>query len=574
MDFLSYPNWNILDLLPNALGYSRTAFHVAEPAVVSLLILATGSVMGLGCVCAGLGTLHWFWRMAAILAIASLALLVPAYELLIWFFAQGAVTIPPLLVFRHRSACHTLDDGMPPDENPQTTRGSMQWSLRGQLLSCALFSGVVAAAVQIPSEIWTSWVPLVLVGLLFGISALVGAWAAYTRWNIWLRLPAICLVPPSAIIASWLGLLGACRQGAKYASLRSRWVWLLRAALATFSLLVFVPPAAVFCLLLHRTPIPASSELPDPNGFADLVRAAKTLEKAYRDMEIAHPRKFASGSLPLETAPEEELRIMTSVAAEGLAIARAGLNRRCQFSVSYSNYMSSHEQLDNLLDLTPVRYALDVERELAEKEGRAADAAQSCLDTIRLGYCARGGTTTEAFIGWGFQGRAIERLRDISSGLTSRQCRDLADRIYLLERTAEPPEFFEARELAAVDHSWRWQDRVSFRFLLDSRAFRNQYRVRRALVRLLISCLALQAYHEDHGAWPESLASLTPEYLPGVPEDPFTGQTMPYHRTSQGYRLYCVPPSGPGIAPRWKEVLDFTYAASDREEGDCPHEEE
>ena len=563
MNLLFHPDWYILDLLPNAIGLCRTGFRVVDPAVVSLLILATGSVMGLGCVWAGLGKLHWFWRMAAILAIASLVLLIPAYELLIWFFAQGAVTIPPLLFFRHRNAFQTSADRLAPDENAQTTRRGLQWSLRGQLLSCALLSGVVAAAVQIPSEIWTSWVPLVLVGLLFGISALVGAWAAYTKWNIWLRLAAICLVPPSAITASWLGLLRTCQQGPKSAALRRGTVWLARMALATSSLLIFVPPAAVFCLLLHRTPIPASSELPDPNGFTDLLRATKTLKKAYVDMVIAHPRKIASDNLPLETVPEEELRIMASASTEGLAIARAALNRDCEVPLDYANY----DARIKLLGLGTVRYALKLERELAEREGRTADAAQSCLDTIRLGYCARGGTTTDALIGSEFQGRAIERLRDISRGLTSRQCRDLAGKIYLLERTAEPPEIFEARELAAVDHSWRWQDRVSFRFVNDNRAFRNLYRLGRALVRLQISCLALQAYHEDHGAWPESLAGLTPKYLPGVLEDPFTAQTMPYHRTSQGYRLYCALPSGPGIAPRWKGVLDFSYAAGVRGRG-------
>jgi hypothetical protein len=48
MSLLPYPNWHIVDLLPDAFGLSGRSVGVAEPAILSLLILATGSVVGLG----------------------------------------------------------------------------------------------------------------------------------------------------------------------------------------------------------------------------------------------------------------------------------------------------------------------------------------------------------------------------------------------------------------------------------------------------------------------------------------------------------------------------------------------
>lgn len=82
-------------------------------------------------------------------------------------------------------------------------------------------------------------------------------------------------------------------------------------------------------------------------------------------------------------------------------------------------------------------------------------------------------------------------------------------------------------------------------------------------MRLSICELALQAYKLDHGTWPESLADLTPEYLPGVPEDPFTDQAMTYGRAGQGYWLYCVPPDMPNRDLGWKQEYDFSYDGSD-----------
>ncbi len=62
---------------------------------------------------------------------------------------------------------------------------------------------------------------------------------------------------------------------------------------------------------------------------------------------------------------------------------------------------------------------------------------------------------------------------------------------------------------------------------------------------LLLVTLALRAYRLDHGAYPASLAALTPAYLPSVPADPFAASgPLRYKRTGAGYVLYSVGPDG------------------------------
>jgi hypothetical protein len=62
---------------------------------------------------------------------------------------------------------------------------------------------------------------------------------------------------------------------------------------------------------------------------------------------------------------------------------------------------------------------------------------------------------------------------------------------------------------------------------------------------LLLVSLALQAYHAEHGDYPETLAALSPAYLQAVPDDPFALHApFRYQRTATGYLLYSIGPDG------------------------------
>jgi hypothetical protein len=64
----------------------------------------------------------------------------------------------------------------------------------------------------------------------------------------------------------------------------------------------------------------------------------------------------------------------------------------------------------------------------------------------------------------------------------------------------------------------------------------------RTQMRLTRIALALAAYKMDHHGYPESLDGLSPAYLPGVPNDPFSDKPLVYAVTSNGYALHSVGP--------------------------------
>ena len=549
----------VANFLPGAVGLYAVPFEIWPCVFLNLLVLATGSVAGLACVWAGLGRPHWFWRIAVLLVVASLALLVSAHELLISFFIQAVVTIPPLLVVRYYKARHTSTDRVAPGEDSATPRRRLQWSLGDQLLACVLLSGMIAAAVQIPSEVWESWVSLVLLGLMFGLCTLLGTWAAFSKRRLRWRLAAICLLPPSAIIACWLGIFKTYRKYGRNAPSRPWPSRLVRVGLPVYSLLLLTPPTAVFCLLIQPVPIPALRELPDPNGFDDLVRAgeaAASARTALSNTGKMSPKIWGDPS----TGTDVELRELTSATAEALRLARLGLDGRCRAPFSYSNPIT----LDHVTPLRALGRAFWAEGELAEREGRKADAARSYEDMIRVGYgISRGGDMTDFFVGTHVLTLGAARLHDIRSGLESTHCAELAKKIHELESAAEPWSGLRDRN-AAYNSIWGgWQLRVTMWISDHERYIRDGFRSVHAKSWLVICSLALQAHYLDHGAWPDSLADLTPEYLPDVPEDPFTGQPIVYHCDGPGYWLYCLPPETADWDTERRSTFNFSYDGSD-----------
>jgi hypothetical protein len=50
--------------------------------------------------------------------------------------------------------------------------------------------------------------------------------------------------------------------------------------------------------------------------------------------------------------------------------------------------------------------------------------------------------------------------------------------------------------------------------------------------------VAVHAYSLDHGALPDRLSQLVPDYLSAIPVDPLTDQPPVYELNKQGYVLY------------------------------------
>lgn len=77
-----------------------------------------------------------------------------------------------------------------------------------------------------------------------------------------------------------------------------------------------------------------------------------------------------------------------------------------------------------------------------------------------------------------------------------------------------------------------------------------------AQVRGTMIMAAVESYAAEKNAYPETLDDLLPYYLPGLPEDPFTGESFGYHPTDSGYALYSAGPDmqyNDGAPGDWRE---------------------
>src|SRR5262249_48383417 len=59
-----------------------------------------------------------------------------------------------------------------------------------------------------------------------------------------------------------------------------------------------------------------------------------------------------------------------------------------------------------------------------------------------------------------------------------------------------------------------------------------------AETRCTIAAVAAERFRIATGRWPESLAELTPKYLPAAPLDPFDGKPLRYRKTADGVLIY------------------------------------
>ncbi len=63
-----------------------------------------------------------------------------------------------------------------------------------------------------------------------------------------------------------------------------------------------------------------------------------------------------------------------------------------------------------------------------------------------------------------------------------------------------------------------------------------------AIQQIALAAMALEKFAHETGSLPQSLTEITPRFLAGVPDDPFSGSPLKYRRTDRGYVIYSVGP--------------------------------
>ena len=287
--------------------------------------------------------------------------------------------------------------------------------------------------------------------------------------------------------------------------------------LIALSILAF--PSVLFFgfLFFMEEPLPPLAPLPNPNGYADLVKAGTMLAN---ETDIFNKTNMA------------QVRKIVATNAAALAIARAALSNQCRVPVQFTAAFNSNHGSD----LALVRFlsrAFIAEGRLAEMENRPADAARSYLDSIHLANeVARGGLLIDEVVGIAIEQYGRDHLQKLLLHLDARTSRETAAALEVLD--AQKPTWSDVIRQEdvwsrAAFHGWRykflrWKERKS-NAAADAR-IGQKLDADEQEMRHLIIALAARAYELDKGHPPGTVADLVPEYLKAVPQDPVTGTNI------------------------------------------------
>ncbi|MHC4404427.1 MAG: hypothetical protein ACYTG0_32640, partial [Planctomycetota bacterium] len=301
------------------------------------------------------------------------------------------------------------------------------------------------------------WVFAGLVPGVFAFSTLVAAWGGLGGRLRWVRLTVLLLVPLAWLTAAWLALLRTsgwlrCEKprhgpsavesgGASPHSIRAR--RLARAGLVLLSLLILYPLVTVYIVLITPVPIPDTT-LPDPNAYHALVSAGHSLYWLdYPD----HP----------DAATDEEPEGPRKTRGEYLEAARAALELECRIPLDYS-WSGLDASMRGCSAFRAIGRTFGDEGDLAQKQGRAADAGQHYLDAIRLARASvRGGMMTNALTGNAIEGIGLEGLRRVRDALTPEEARELIAELKGLDANREPLEEIFYRDDIWERQVYGWQ---------------------------------------------------------------------------------------------------------------------
>jgi hypothetical protein len=289
--------------------------------------------------------------------------------------------------------------------------------------------------------------------------------------------------------------------------------WLI-AFLLIYSVPVFVVGGLVAFLVLR--PLPPIPHLPNPNGYDDLVNAAKlvsTNSAGYAKMSVY------------------QLRPLVVDNAKALSLARDGLDKGCGVPVQYSQG-GQQDVNRNFVKLRMLAQALAAEGRLAELDKRPGAAVGSYVDLMRLGAAMEhGGILIDAMVGCAIESLGSTGLQKFVNQSDAKTCRETASALEMLDAVGPSwPDVLQQED--------NWIRRtfgarsVLVEFVYHRQMKRNGPKAQRVFqaeqlkARRLMIDFASRAYELDKGHRPASATDLVPEYLKAIPKSPSTGKNL------------------------------------------------
>jgi hypothetical protein len=290
--------------------------------------------------------------------------------------------------------------------------------------------------------------------------------------------------------------------------------------------LLSIPVAVILAvtgLLIFNAarPLPPIQPLPNPNGYADLVKAGAMVSDNYD-----------TGDENWNTMKLGELRRLVAKNSDALQAARTNLQEDCAVPLEFSqNWGSRH--LPELANFKRLAQAFVAEGRLAEMENRPGDAAKSYLDAIRLGYkSAHGGVLIDQLVGIAIEAMGVSHLQMLVDQLDAKTCREAAATLETLDAQRQT-----WNEVMQQESAWSRRAYPGLRNRLHAmmtsgllkpayQKGEQKFNKRQIMTRQLLVDLAARVYELEHGHRPSSVAELVPDYLKAVPKDPASGANL------------------------------------------------
>ncbi len=536
-----------LRTLADELGLSPEYYGWSWVIAMALIAIWAFSASGLVFVWTGLSRRHWFMRLAGAAGVVAMAWLLPgvrphrAWDLAAVFLVQGAIVVGVIGLVR----------GVKWAWNAWRTAGwralvPMRFGLRDLLLLFIVVGAGLAAFRQIPEEYLDFEWP-VMVGTAVGLCTLLQTWTALGTQLAWLRV-LVALVQLPALVAIWLG---SSRRAGVFLEVNSRERpeeqerTAKRRASWTLGVITFAIFAPVISLWLRLAfpPRVVLPPVPTPNGYDELLRIGVGISE--QDI-LRRQFRAMQGDAPVLT-PDDWREFLTE-AKEAMRRSEAAIEQESVTPIDRAReldplpelFLSREGRVRNVIRL------FEFAAKGSAAIGDAPSASRWNKNLLRLADRGAYGGLWDDYVSVAYlsQQLAARHAFDLRNQLSVQDARDLAQ----FMSNTEPREHVEQ----IIDRILAWEEREQgwmggLRAVVaqplpnghhSARLLRSVNARALARQRLASTELALAAFRTEEGRFPHRLEELVPEYLPGLPYDPFSGQPIVYRPQDDNYLLY------------------------------------
>ncbi|MCI0335775.1 MAG: hypothetical protein L0228_21420 [Planctomycetes bacterium] len=532
---------------------------------------------------------HWFVRTAVVGGALLVALLIPAFEVVMLLSVECLLVVAGIAIWRRRRRRPTATSA-----RTSSSAFRLQLSMQTLMLAVVIVAVVTAVVTRAPQLTVEQWYRFVFNGVTAAATCLTCVWIVCGRSRWWIRLAAAPILPfvlaltfhalrwagnlinqwsrvtnpltsfydfmqaamrdtyglwffakatvlGMVILCAWLLLVRRAKWFDPFEELdgdqpqtqssRRQIAWARVGAVALFGAAA-VFPLALFYRLMTPTPIP-QIELPNPNGFDHFVAAGKMIGPAVA-AKLSSVRQLSSEALGAELAKH-------SAAFERM---RDGLKKPTLHPYIFQQWVQ-----EDLIALRCLQEALFAQQAFIFHTGNKQERLENALLLLRLAHAESRGMATfsVSFLGT-FESVGHNYIMELKPLLSSEESQSLAAELWSLDRNREPWEVRAERQ-RIIDENAGWKSHV--RSILQEwnggdmyEGNRTEFERRVAEMRVLIVELGIRAYQLDNNRLTASLAELVPKHLPGIPDDPYGEGPIKYKRSDDAYTLYCSGPDG------------------------------